>query len=113
MLTVEQLRNYGANVDEALKRCMNNEGFYLRLVKKAMQDPYCDQLKEAIEAKDFDRAFELAHALKGVAGNLSLTPLYNPVSEITELLRSRTDTDYSSLLAEILEKKDELQALIQ
>ncbi len=76
MLTVEQLRNYGANVDEALKRCMNNEGFYLRLVKKAMQDPYCDQLKEAIEAKDFDRAFELAHALKGVAGNLSLTPLY-------------------------------------
>lgn len=32
--------------------------------------------------------------------NLSLTPLTKPVSEITELLRGRTETDYSPLLAE-------------
>ena len=32
-------------------------------------------------------AFEIAHSLKGVYGNLSLTPLYEPMCELTELLK--------------------------
>ena len=32
MLTIEKLRTFGADVDEGLARCMNNEGFYLRMV---------------------------------------------------------------------------------
>ena len=64
-----------------------------------------------IAAKDLKAAFEAAHALKGVLGNLSLTPLYTPVVEITELLRSNTDMDYKSLLDTILEKRDELGRL--
>ena len=35
MLTIEKLKAYGANVDEGLSRCMNNETFYLRLVNMA------------------------------------------------------------------------------
>ena len=34
--------------------------------------------------------------------NLSLTPLTKPVSEITELLRSKTQTDYSAHLIKII-----------
>ena len=56
-------------------------------------------------------AFEAAHALKGVLGNLSLTSIYAPIVEITELLRNNTDMDYTSLLSNILEKKDELGRL--
>ena len=58
-----------------------------------------------------DAAFESAHALKGVAGNLSLTPLYEPLVSITELLRAREDTDYSNLLNEILMQRDKLEKL--
>lgn len=111
MITVEQLKNFGANTEEGLGRCMNNEAFYLRLVGMGLDDKGFDELKEAIEAKDLDRAFEKAHALKGVLGNLSLTPLYQPCSEMTELLRARTDTDYAPLLSELLTKRDELLAL--
>ena len=68
-------------------------------------------LQDAIDNKDLKAAFEAAHALKGVLGNLSLTPLYTPVVEITELLRSNTDMDYKSLLDTILEKRDELGRL--
>ena len=32
-MTIDDLKTYGANTEEGLKRCMNNEGFYLRLVK--------------------------------------------------------------------------------
>ena len=108
MLTVEKLRNWGANTDEALVRCLNNENFYLMLVGKAIQDPFFDRLPEAVEAKDLDRAFELAHALKGVMANLALTPITDPVSEMTELLRSRTDTDYTPYLEKIHENRREL-----
>ena len=108
MLTIENLREFGADVDAGLARCMNNEPFYLRLVGKAMEDQSFDKLKEALDAKDLDAAFEYAHGLKGVLGNLSLTPIYTPVCEITELLRSRTEKDYSQELGKILSARERL-----
>ena len=111
MLTLEMLRTYGADVDDAMKRCLNNEAFYLRLVNQALQDPAPEQRKAAIETHDLEKAFEIAHALKGVLGNLSLTPMYTPVFEMTELLRGRTETDYSPYLSALLTKKEELAEL--
>ena len=111
MITLEQLRAWGADVDDAMPRCLNNEAFYLRLVGKAVEEPAFDRLREALEAGDLDKAFEQAHALKGVTGNLALTPIDKPVRGITELLRSRTDMDYGPLLAEILSQRDALREL--
>ena len=113
MLTLESLRAWGADTDDAMKRCMNNEAFYLKLVNKAMQDPACENLKEAVEAGDLTRGFEIAHALKGVTGNLALTPIDKPVREITELLRNRTEMDYSPIISEIITKKNELTELLR
>ena len=111
MMTIDALRAFGADVDDGLKRCMNMEAFYLKLVNSLKGDTKPEELKAAVEAKDLDKAFELAHALKGVYGNLSLTPLTKPVTEITELLRARTDTDYSALMDEIMAQKAKLDAL--
>lgn len=108
MLTIEKLRAWGADVDEAIARCLSNKAFYLRLVDKGLQDPNFDRLKEALAAGDLDRAFDAAHALKGVLANLALTPILDPVREITELLRTRTQTDYAPLLAAIDEQKARL-----
>ena len=112
MITIDSLKQFGANVDEGLKRCMNNEEFYLKLVTKAVEDASYDKLKDAVEAGDLDAAFEAAHALKGVSANLALTPIYEPIFEITELLRARTETDYSGYLKKIMDKKDELKSLL-
>ena len=38
MLTLESLRAWGADVDDGMKRCMNNEAFYFRMITKAMQE---------------------------------------------------------------------------
>ena len=110
-MTLEMLRAYGADVDTGLRRCMNNEAFYLRLVPMAANDGGFDTLRTALEKRDLDAAFEAAHALKGVLGNLSLTPLYAPIAEMTELLRARTQMDYGPMLADILEKQRELVSL--
>ena len=108
MLTIEKLRGWGADVDEAMDRCLNNEAFYLRLVDKALQDPNFDRLKDAVASGDLDKGFEAAHALKGVMANLALTPILVPVREITELLRSRTQADYAPILAGIDEQRAKL-----
>ena len=107
-MTIDELKAYGANVAEGLRRCMNNESFYIRLVKMIPGDPNFQKLYDAVDSEDFGAAFEAAHALKGSTGNLSLTPIFAPVSEITELLRAKTQTDYTALIAEIRKASDEL-----
>ena len=113
MLTIDALRSYGANVEEGLTRCVNNEAFYLKLVGKTMDDPSFERLTKAIENKDLDDAFEAAHALKGALGNLALTPLCEPVNEMVELLRAKEDADYDLYIEEITNKKKALEELIR
>jgi len=111
VLTIESLRGYGANVDEGLSRCMGNETLYLKLVNTMCDDKSFDIMAEAIDNKDYKTAFERAHALKGAVGNLSLSPLYEEISELTEALRKQEDGDYSQLLQQVLEDKERLVAL--
>ena len=111
MLTIDNLKEFGANTEEGLARCLNNEGFYLNLVKSVQNDTNIAVLKDAIAANDLDTAFEAAHALKGVLGNLSLTPVLEPCAEITELLRARADADYAPLLLKLEERFNTLLEL--
>ena len=111
MLTVEKLKAYGADTETGLSRCMNKEEFYLRLVGMMLADPSIDKFADAVDRHDLDAAFEAMHALKGIAGNLALTPIYEPASEATELLRNRTEADYTPYVKLLQEKRDELRAL--
>ncbi len=112
MITIEGLRAFGAEVDEGLARCMNNEAFYLRMVEKVLKDKGFEELDAAVAAHDSDAAFEAAHKLKGVLANLALTPICEPVTQMVELLRNRTDTDYSQYLNRIKEKKAQLEGML-
>ena len=98
MLTIENLRKYGANVDEGLQRCVNNEQLYLTLVNRFLDQNTFPDLKAAIQDHDLEKAFHIAHSLKGVIGNLSLSPLYDVIYQMTELLRNRTEIDYSDYI---------------
>ncbi|SNU07792.1 Hpt domain-containing protein [Lachnospiraceae bacterium] len=111
MITIDALKSFGVDTDEGLTRCMNNEALYLRLVSTVAGEPSFDKLSDAIEAGDLDAAFEAAHALKGVLGNLSITPMYEKAAEITELLRAREDIDYKPLIQDLLQKRDVLGAM--
>jgi HPt (histidine-containing phosphotransfer) domain-containing protein len=111
MLTIEKLKEFGANTDDALERCMNNEQFYIMLVEKALNDDSLERLDLALKNNNLDEGFEIAHSLKGVLGNLSLTPLYDIMVEITELLRSRTQMDYSPYMEKAISIKNSLVEL--
>ena len=63
-----------------------------------------DGLKNALEAKDGERAFRAAHTLKGVCINLGFDRLYNVSAELTEKLRGR-EIEESEELFEQVEKE--------
>ncbi len=98
MLTIEALKALGADTDDGLTRCMNNEQFYLRLVGMALGDEGYAALRTAVEAGDLQAGFERAHALKGMLANVSLTNMLAPSLEMTEALRHGEQIDYAPLL---------------
>ena len=94
-MTIEDLERFGADIKEGVSRCMGNKDFYIRLVRLMPADRNFGILFDSMEKGDLDTAFEAAHALKGALGNLSLKALYDPMVELTELLRARTQMDYT------------------
>ena len=111
MLSIEGLKALGVDTDDGLGRCLNNEEFYFKLVNMALNDASYDQLKAAVEAGDLDEAFERAHALKGILGNVSLKNLLTPVETITEELRAKNDIDYTPYITQMFEELEKLRAL--
>lgn len=111
MITIEKLKAFGANTEEGLGRCMGNEALYLRLVATIPAEKNFDKLKTSIESNNLDEAFDAVHALKGVLGNLALTPMFDMAVKITEPLRNRTTMDYSGMVSELLNLRDKLSEL--
>ena len=112
-MTVEDLRTLGADADDGLERCMNNEDFYIKLDTKVLSEDKFEKLKDEFDAKDTENAFKTAHGLKGVLGNMALTPLFVPVSELTELLRGGGEvSDDKGYLDEIFNQLEKFRALL-
>lgn len=93
---------YGGDYDVTMSRFMGKETLYMKILGMVFQDENLKKLGTAIEGNDLDAAFEAAHTLKGVAGNLGLTPFYDSVCRIVEPIRNREEReDYSQMYQEI------------
>lgn len=110
MLTIEKLQQYGVNTKEGLQRCMGMEAFYFRMLGMGLKNDSFDKLEMSLAAGNLEESFELSHALKGVVGNLALTPIYNPLADMTEMLRAKKDADYVAMYKPIKELRDKLVA---
>ena len=112
MLTIAALNALGADTKTGLARCMDNEEFYLKMVRMCLEDDRYEKLPQAIQNGEIGQAFEYAHALKGTLGNVSLDNLLAPVAEITELARAEKTDGYDALLLKMQEEYDKLAALL-
>lgn len=110
MLTLETLQSYGVNTKEGLSRCMNNEKFYFRMLGMGLKNDSFDKLEKLLADGNLDEAFEQAHAIKGVVGNLAITPIYDKIADITESLRAKKDLDYVAIYKPVKSLRDELMA---
>lgn len=98
-----QLESYGVDYATTMARFMGNETLYLRLLDMLFQDDNLQKLGDSLASGDLTRAFEAAHTLKGVVGNMGLTPLYDMVCAMVEPLRAKEARgDYPAMYQAIL-----------
>ena len=89
---------YGADYNSTMARFMGKEAMYLKFLDMLFKDDNLEKLGTALEQQDYEAAFAAAHTLKGVVGNMGLTPLFNAVCAIVESLRKReVPEDYNVL----------------
>lgn len=105
MPLIDDIGQLGANIEDALERFMNNAALYERMLKKLPDVLEKSQVKPYFNLGDYETAEKNAHTLKGVAGNLSLDPLYEGYSGIVSLLREKKITEAGELLEKTLESE--------
>ncbi len=77
----------GIHASEGVERVGGNAEAYESMLVRFPKDPYFSRLCEAITQKNVETAFEAAHALKGIVGNLSMNRMYDDLVPLVEQLR--------------------------
>lgn len=109
---LEKLAEYGVNISEVMARFVDDRDLYMECLALFIADPSFEALRAALLACDYSAAFDYAHTLKGVAGNLGVTPLYNTICAIAESLRSGDYQNLGQQFKSISEEKQRLEKLL-
>ena len=96
-----QLIKAGVDVNSVRERFMGNEALLERFLKKFPQDENYQKLCSAMEARDLDAAITASHTLKGVCGNLSITPLFDLLNNQVAALRSNDWQNAEEMMPQI------------
>ena len=99
----EMFEVYGADYNSTMARFMGKEAMYLKFLDMLFKDDNLEKLGTALEQQDYEAAFAAAHTLKGVVGNMGLTPLFNAVCAIVESLRKREVPEDYNVLYQIIQ----------
>lgn len=83
------LAQYETDVDSSIRRFYGNKEVYISYIREFPEEPTMAVLQKEIQEKAWDNAFEAAHALKGLAGNLGFVPLFHAVGELVLALREK------------------------
>ncbi|MCI8484672.1 MAG: Hpt domain-containing protein [Lachnospiraceae bacterium] len=113
MNLLDELRELGVNVDDGVRRLGGNAAIY-----KKMLNTFIKMMKEYsfepdFDGKEYEDTIEKAHAIKGAAGNLSITPVYEAYSEITDLLRKGEPEEARGILVKVLPVQEKIIAAIE
>ena len=105
-MTVKEFYEYiGGNYNSALATMMN-DAFIMRMLSKFVSKNAYEDIISSFEADNYRGVFEASHALKGVCGNLSLTPLFDISSKICEATRTLKEGEKANIEKEINELKE-------
>ncbi|MBQ6993651.1 MAG: TetR family transcriptional regulator [Lachnospiraceae bacterium] len=108
----ENLKEQGVNVDKALERMKGNKEAYVSFLQEFFADPDFEALQESIEAQRVKDAFDYAHGLKGMAGNLGLDHVHNKISILVEILRRGSLDGAMEAYEEVMEICKKIAALL-
>jgi CheY-like chemotaxis protein len=79
----------GFNLSDGLKRLQGNKKLYRKLLLSFATDynAVANEIRQALDDKDFDQAHSLVHNLKGLAGNLAAIELQGAAMDMEKLVK--------------------------
>jgi len=113
MNLLDELRELGADIPDGMKRFANNAALYEKMLKKFPAAAAGLPVETYFASGDTDTALANAHTLKGMTGNLSLTPLYTAYTDIVALLREGKPDQARNILNDILPVQEQFIRCIE
>jgi len=86
---LQELKGLGVNSDAGVERMGGNASLYKRMLVKLKDMIKDSPVRVDFDCNDYADILEAAHAIKGAAGNLMVTPVYELYSEFVQLLREQ------------------------
>jgi CheY-like chemotaxis protein len=79
----------GFDLTDGLKRLQGNKKLYRKLLLSFATDynAVANEIRQALDAEDFDQTHSLVHNLKGLAGNLAATDLHAAAVNLEKLVK--------------------------
>lgn len=109
----KRLLDAGVNVDASVRRLLDDETLFLKVLEKFKDDDSFAALKQAVSNKNVQDAFEASHALKGIAGNLGMERLLEELSPIVEALRVQSFDGVEAHMKGVEKNYIELTSIIE
>ncbi|MEF9839737.1 MAG: Hpt domain-containing protein [Lachnospiraceae bacterium] len=99
---LKKLEEYGVNINEIMERFIDDVDLYKTCFVSFINDESFANLGKALEEKDYEKAFEFAHTLKGITGNMGFTPLYKILCHMVDALRQEQYTGLEDFYKEVM-----------
>ena len=109
---MKNLEGYGADIKGVMDRFLDDTELYQTCLEIFMGDEGFEELGQTLKQKSYEEAFDHAHTLKGVAGNLGLTPLFQAISEVVEQLRREEYEAVEEQYKIVLKEKTVVQSMV-
>ncbi len=89
MNLIDELRGLGVDVEEGVERVMGDHSLYEMMLGMFIESVNSSQVRvEDFEKESLEGLIDRIHMLKGVTGNLAMTPLFARYTEVLGKLRS-------------------------
>ncbi|OJF77374.1 MAG: hypothetical protein BKP49_02615 [Treponema sp. CETP13] len=96
---LQELKLLDIDVDTSLIRFLNNTDMYIKYIKEFGSDNSIYDLEKYFTHKEWQKAFEKAHTLKGITGNLGILTLYDKFSKICIAYRKNNFEEMKKIYA--------------
>ena len=96
-----RLSKAGINANEGIQRFNGKKEIYEKFLMEFPEDPHFGELVKSLEAADASAAFQAAHAMKSLTGNLSLNQMHKDLIPLVEVLRAGSLEDAAELIGPV------------
>jgi HPt (histidine-containing phosphotransfer) domain-containing protein len=102
---VMNIQEFYDSIDESYEnvssRMMGNQKLVEKFVRKFLDDPTYEQIKEAVNKMDYDEILRTTHTMKGIASNLEFTHLQQKSAKAVDMIRAGQCEEVLPVIGEI------------